>query len=498
MKTSRAILVSIILFGVGLRILYSTMSVDVSDAYFNLVNAKTIHDCFSHSHFWNLACLYPPVDSFGMSKIFRPFGGTIFMAFFMPYPIVGVILAGTLLILITYAVSRKLGLDVEASLFASAAVSVIPLTISLSSTHSIDTFNGLYLLLAFYFFLLGRTFWTALFSSLGILTSFVAVMFSPAPAIMLFKRHSWRKLILYCGVMVFVVFPTMVYLWSAFANPFYPYFEPLFGHGTVSAAGLPANPVGHSQSVVHYILGLPLSLFGVPEGNHLTVLTIAMNYHLPQGLVWAGFGFLFLVSLTSFYGMWRLRNRLAPDHRQLVAIILLLYGFFYGIRLVYPIGSDVLDLRYFLFVLPFIGMGLTTLRPWIKWGILALFFLGSLGLYARFAMAEHAFEPYAEALDAVSKLPPNAVILSDSDSTVFAYGISYKTGRMGFPYLENPANIQVHIPFLISNYSIIKARGPNYLWTGDANKTCSAKPVLRNKAIMICPLYNNSKFIFPE
>lgn len=482
MNLSRTLLWALIAVGVGLRILYSTMSVDVSDAYFNVVTAKTIKDCH---------CLFPTIDSYGMSKIFRPFGGVIFMALFMPYPIIGVLLGGIALIILTYFTSRKLGLDYEGGLVAAAAVSLTPLAVSLSSTHSIDTFNALYLLSALNLFIAGRMVWSSLFCALGIYTNFVASLFVPAPFFTLIYQRRWAFLGLFSIIFFLAVLPLPVWLWNSFENPVYPYFASFFGH-------MNTEPVGHRQALLHYILGLPLSLFGVPEGNHYTVLSIATSLQIPPLIVWSGLAALFFISLILFLGVWRLSRRLSPEHRMLLTILFISYGLFYAIRIMYPMGSDVLDLRYFLLVIPFIGMGITTFDPRIKWTLLFILLLGSTALYERFALAKQAFAPYEEALDEVRKLPHHAVVLSDQDSSVFAYGISYDTGRQGFPYVDNPTNIHVHIPYLVEAYDAIKSKGPNYLWTTNFNRTCEGKVKFENSKVRICALPSPAPFLIND
>lgn len=464
----------LIFLGVALRILYASMSVDVSDAYLNLATAKSIRDCH---------CI-PTVDTWGTSNLFRPPAGAIWMALMMPNPIIAVILAGLGLIILTYIIARKIGQSRADSLLAAGIVSIIPLAVTFSSTNSMDMFTGLYLALSIYALVCGNAWLSGVFSALGFLAKTDGFVFFPAPAIYLAWKRRWKDLFAYLVLFVLIILPWMNHMWSVFGNPFYPYFGSLFG-GTSTPA------VGHAVPLYHYLLGLPLTLFGVPEGSHWTALEIAASRGIPSIVVWIGYLAVTIATLAMSYGAWRSSRKMDADVRAILYCTAAMYGVFFLARTIMPIGSDVLDLRYALVLMPLLGMGTIYLDKRWRTFVIILLLIGSIGLYTRFYLAEAAIAPFHEGIAHVKKLPTDAVVLIDADTTIYSYGISYETGRTGFPYLDNPYNRGTNIPFLWGRYQEIRDQGPNYLWTSNMSSICPGDPVFKNEQIQICKLIAN-------
>ncbi|MEK6961389.1 MAG: hypothetical protein AABX47_09545 [Nanoarchaeota archaeon] len=461
----------LIFLGVVLRILYASMSVDVSDAYLNLATAKSMRDCH---------CI-PTVDTWGTSNLFRPPAGAIWMAVMMPYPIIAVVIAGLALVFLTYLIAKKIGLTDDYSLLAAGIVSVIPEAIAFSSTNSMDIFTGVYLALSIYFLMSGHAGISGAFSALGSLAKTDGLVFFPAPAIYLAWKRRWKDLLVYTLVFLLLAIPWLIHMWTVFGNPFYPYFGTLFGDTSTPA-------VGHQVPLYHYLLGLPLTLFGVPEGSHWTALEIAASHGIPSIVIWAGYLAAIIATIAILYGSWRSSLKMNADTRAIIYCAFLMYGMFFLARTILPIGSDVLDLRYAIVLIPIFGIGTISLdKRWLTF-VVILLLIGSVGLFARFYIAEAAIAPFHEGIEQVKKLPTDAVVLSDADTTIYSYGISYETGRVGFPYLDNSYNRGTNIPFLWSRYQEIRDRGPNYLWTTNMSLVCGSDPMFKNERIKICAM----------
>lgn len=476
MIVSRRNLAFLLIFlGIVLRILYASMSVDVSDAYLNLATAKSMRDCH---------CI-PTMDTWGTSNLFRPPAGAIWMALMMPYPIIAVVLAGLALVFLTYLIAKKTGLKEDDSLLAAGIVSVTPAAIAFSSTNSMDMFTGVYLALSIYFLMSGKAGLSGAFSALGFLAKTDGLVFFPAPAIYLAWKQRWKDLLMYIAVFLVLVTPWIIRMWSVFGNPLYPYFGGLFGDASTPA-------VGHSVPLYHYLLGLPLTLFGVPEGSHWTALEIAASRGVPSVMVWAGYLAATIAALAMIFGAWRHSRKMDADSRIILYSAAAMYGVFFLVRTVVPIGSEVFDLRYALALIPFFGIGAVSLDKRWRAFVLVLLVIGSIGLYARFHLAEAAIQPFHDGVEAVKKLSSDAVVLSDADTTIYAYGISYETGRTGFPYAENSFNREIHIPFLWGKYQEIRSKGPNYIWTANMSFACESEPIFKNDRIKICAIGQSS------
>jgi len=459
----------LIFTGIVLRILYASMSVDVSDAYLNLATAKSIRDC---------NCI-PTVDTWGTSNLFRPPAGAIWMALMMPYPIIAVVLAGLALVLLTYLIARKIGRNEDDSLLAAGIISVTPAAIAFSSTNSMDMFTGVYLALSLYFLMSGKVALSGAFSALGFLSKTDGLVFFPAPAIYLAWKKRWNDLLVYILIFLVIVTPWLIHMWSVFGNPLYPYFGTLFGDTATPA-------VGHSVPLYHYLLGLPLTLFGVPEGSHWTALEIAASRGVPSILVWIGYLAATIVALVMIHGAWRQSRKMDATNRAILYCATTMYGVFFLVRTFIPIGSEVFDLRYALVLIPFLGIGAVSSDKRSMAFVIVMLVLGSAGLYTRFYLAEAAIQPFHEGIDELKKLPSEAVVLSDVDTTIYAYGISYETGRTGFPYMGNSFNREIHIPFLWNRYQSIREQGPNYIWTANMSFNCDGEPLFKNANIKIC------------
>lgn len=471
-QPSRKWIYLIILFGILIRILYAFISVDVADHYINLLTAKSMRACW---------CV-PTLDMYGTAYIYRPPASHFWLGLFMPYPKIAPLLFGCGLIVLTYLVSRRLGKSVDDALFSTAIVSVVPIAVEFSSINSLDIFTGVYILLAVYFFLNEQIFWTGFLAALGFLAKYDAFAFAPAPAVYLFWKKKWKHLAAYLLVFVIVVLPWLFRMGTALGNPFYPYFETLFGHYSTPAQG-------HAVPLYHYLLGLPLTLFGVPEGDHRTALTIAAGLGISSIFVWIAYILAAGITILALKGLWNLFKSLSRQHKVIIGLTLCGYGIFYLVRIFVPIGSEVFDLRYALALIPLLAMGVATLDTRTKWIVMGFFILGSLALVARFSLAREAFAPYSEALNEVRKLPSNAVVLFDNDPTIFSYGIEYHTGRLSFPYLDNPINkVLYHIPYIQEKYEYFKAQGPNYLWTTNTSLDCGKNQLFKNRAITLCTI----------